>query len=233
MLMCNRYNTPDEIEMERHFKVGRDAPNRWWNTVVTPLAPGPYITPAGLVVGQWGMIPRNSDTRRPKAKDGKPLMTNNARDDRMAKSWTFAPSWTSGRRCIIPAAAWVEPYWGLKTKSIWWAIRRADGRPAALAGLYSEWTDPQSGEIVPNFTMITQAAGGHPLLSQMHRPGKEKRSVVLLEQEDWDVWLHGTVDQADSLIKLPAPGLLVSGAEKPEEEDLLPPEQLQMLRAAS
>lgn len=32
-----------------------------------------------------------------------------------------------------------------------------------------------------------------------HRPGKEKRGVVMLEPGDWDAWLHGT----DALIKLP------------------------------
>ncbi|WP_332836016.1 hypothetical protein [Delftia acidovorans] len=53
------------------------------------------------------------------------------------------------------------------------------GQPAALAGLYSEWTDPETGELVPNYTMITQLADGHPVLSLMHRPGKEKR------REEW------------------------------------------------
>lgn len=37
--------------------------------------------------------------------------------------------------------------------------------------------------------------------------------------------------QADEPIKLPPLGVLRSGAEKPEEEELLPAEQLQALRS--
>lgn len=47
----------------------------------------------------------------------------------------------------------------------------------------------------------------------------------MLEPGDWDAWLHGTAAQADALIKLPPLGVLRSGAEKPEEEALLPAER--------
>lgn len=78
--------------------------------------------------------------------------------------------------------------------------------------------------------MIKPLTGGHPVLSLMHRSGKGKRGVVGLEQQDRDAWLHGKPDQAGTLIKLPPLGVLVSGAEKPEEEGLLPAEQLQSLK---
>ena len=92
--MCNRYTPPEEIEIERAFALGRQAPNRWWKPHVTPLALGPYIKPG-----------------------------------------------------------------------------------------------------------------------------------------DWDAWLHGTAAQANALIKLPPLGVLRGGAEKPEEEALLPAEQLAELKA--
>lgn len=82
----------------------------------------------------------------------------------------------------------------------------------------------ETGELVPNYTMIIHPADGNPELSMMHRPGKEKRRVVMLEPADWDAWLHGTVIQADALIKLPPLGVLRSGAEKPDERALLPAE---------
>ena len=175
--MCNRYNTPREIEVERMWRVGRQAPLPWWKPHVTPLALGPYIKPGGEIdVGQWGMIPRSSKTRRPMTAGGKPMSTNNARREMLAKSWTFAPAWRAGQRCLIPVESWVEPYWGLGSRNVWWSFRRADGSPAALAGLYSEWTDPETGELVPNYTMITQPADGHPVLALMHRT--DRKSVV-------------------------------------------------------
>jgi putative SOS response-associated peptidase YedK len=32
---------------------------------------------------------------------------------------------------------------------------RVDGQPWVLAGLWSEWTDPVTGELVPSYTMLT------------------------------------------------------------------------------
>ena len=55
----------------------------------------------------------------------------------------------------------------------------------ALAGLWSEWTDPATGEVMPKYTMLTQNCDGPPVLGLMHRPDKnqaadqqDKRSVV-------------------------------------------------------
>ncbi|WP_260263956.1 hypothetical protein [Delftia acidovorans] len=53
---------------------------------------------------------------------------------------------------------------------------------------------------------------------------------MIVESGNWDAWLHGTPDQADALIKLPPLGVLRSGAEKPQEEALLPADQLEALK---
>ncbi len=37
--------------------------------------------------------------------------------------------------------------------------------------------------------MLTLNADGHPLMSHMHRPADEKRSVVILRPDDWEEWL--------------------------------------------
>lgn len=125
-----------------------------------------------------------------------------------------------GSRAALPDPAWwyQEPYWGIShtdlmtstPKSIPWHFRRADGEPWALAGLWSEWTDPSTGEVLPNYTMLTQNCDGHPVLGLMHRPDKnqtadrqDKRSVVPIERADWDAWLHGSREQAEGLIRVP------------------------------
>ena len=228
--MCNLFTPAKPTSLERYVEIppGEDPDAQIKD--VGPFTMSAFITPRGLEHGQWGMIPRTSKTRRPITADGKPMSTNNARHETMTKSWTFGPSWRDGKRCIVPVDRWIEPFWGTG-KNIWWAIWRADGAVAGIAGLYSYWTDPDTGEVVPNFTMITQPAEDHPLLSQMHRPGKEKRSLVLLEQASWDTWLNGTQAQAAALIHLPAAGLLNSGAKNPAEEALLAPELLQFMKS--
>ncbi len=37
--------------------------------------------------------------------------------------------------------------------------------------------------------MLTVNAGGHPLMSRMHKLADEKRSVVILRPDDWEEWL--------------------------------------------
>lgn len=37
--------------------------------------------------------------------------------------------------------------------------------------------------------MITVNAEGDPIMSRMHKPGDEKRSVVILRSDDWEEWL--------------------------------------------
>lgn len=191
-----------------------------WLTYVAPLKLGPYVKPGAAVeVGQWGMIPSDSKTSRPM------LATNNARRERLAVAKTYKGPWLAGQRCLIAAESFVEPYYPPgSTKSISWRFARADGDAWALAGIWAEWTDPITGEILPSYSMITQNCDAHPLLSLMHKPERDKagnilppaeqdkRAVVPLERDRWDEWLHGSVVQADALIALPAPELFRHGA---------------------
>ena len=57
--------------------------------------------------------------------------------------------------------------------------------------------------------MLTMNADQHPLMRRMHKPDpklgpneQDKRSVVVLEAEDYDSWLAGTQEQARALVQL-------------------------------
>jgi putative SOS response-associated peptidase YedK len=101
------------------------------------------------------------------------------------------------------------PHWAKDAKDAW-RIRRADGEPMGLASLWDQWTDPGTGEVVTSFTMLTVNADGHPVMGRFHRPGDEKRSVVVLEPAQFDAWLGASV-QAVEAVKKPADGLLTTG----------------------
>lgn len=223
--MCNEYDAPGPEQLEAFFDVQIPDDLPPWRTSQAPLTMGPYLKAGQLLqVGQWGMIPPGSTTRiptlQPRKTDPpgtkpKKLSTNNARNERMATAHTYRGAWKAGHRCLIPAWAYFEPYYGIGKKNIYWRLERADGAPWALAGLWSEWTDHATGEVVPNFTMLTQNCDAHPLLKLLHKPEvdrqgnvlppeeQDKRSVVPLEGADWDAWLHGTAEQAQRLIRLP------------------------------
>ena len=218
--MCNRYGTPRPEDITSTFNVPLlTAP---YAPVLGPRQPGPFVRPGRVDIGQWGIIPWFSNTRVPLAKDGRPLMTNNCRSETMSTAPTFKGAWAKGQRCLVPALTFDEPYWGTG-KNIWWRFARKDGAPWAIAGLWSDWTDPETGEIVPSYTMVTMNADAHPLLSQMHRTdpkraiGKQdKRAVVPLEPALWDQWLNGSNAEAMSAIQLPAVELFAHGPADPK-----------------
>lgn len=193
------------------------APVGSYGPTVAPLKAGPIVIPGRALVAQWGMIPSHSPTRTPLLSFGQRMSTNNCRRERMATASTYRDAWRGGQRCIIPAESYDEPCWETG-KNVWWRFRRADGEAWALAGLWSEWTDPETGEVVPNFTMITQNCDGHPLLGRMHKPDpklpadkQDKRCPVPLEAASWDQWLNAATDQAEALIQLPATEIFQAG----------------------
>lgn len=221
-----------------------------WAPVLGPRSPGVFVV-QGLQpqVGQWGMIPPGSPERvprkapRPGQKKGDILATNNARSEDMRKRLTFRGAWAAGQRCLIPAAWFQEPYWGIThedpltrwEKSVAWRFTRADGEPWMLAGLWGTWTDPVSGEIVPAYTMLTQNCDGHRLLALMHKPEvdprtkaplpverQDKRTVVPIERGAWRTWLEGTQADAESLIQVPPVESFAHGPADPTSEVALP-----------
>lgn len=164
-----------------------DLPLKPYGSYLAPLKQGPYIKAQGIgEVGQWAMIPPDSDTTRPKnKKTGKPISTNNARTESVHRLPTYSGPWLRGQRCLIPAETFQEPYWGTGTH-IAWGFRRADGDPWALAGLWAEWTDPATGEVVPSYTMLTQNCDAHPLLKLMHKPEVDRATGLELPHEKQD-----------------------------------------------
>ena len=206
--MCNLYHMAPRDHIERHFRAL--VPEGYREAAVGPYNEGLILraAPSGLdaLMAQWGMIAPGSKTRRPASRA---ILTNNARAESIATRPTYKAAWLQGRRCLIPAAWYQEPNWETG-KNIWWRMRRADGEPWALAGIWSEWTDPASGEIVPSYTMITINCDGHPLLGRLHKPDpslpadqQDKRSVVSLAPQHWSAWLAGDEAAARALLTVP------------------------------
>lgn len=207
--MCTRYISPEVGDIERLWHVG--AGNPWRGGEVYPNYQGPFIRAARgateqpareLVIGQWSLIPWFAKERKLK------YPTANARSEELAQKASYKHPWARGQRCIIPARAFFEPNWEAG-KHIPWIFRRTDGAPWGLAGLWSTWADKETGELVESYTMLTLNADQHPLMNRMHRPDpkrppemQDKRSVVPIQGDDVDAWLHGSVDQAQGLIRL-------------------------------
>lgn len=111
----------------------------------------------------------------------------------------FKGPWTKGQRCIVRAVTFDE----LNSESgsnQWWRFSRADGALWGLADLWNRWADPNTGEIVESYTMLTINAHADLLMSHVYKPDpnlpadrQDKRSVISIKREDADQWLAGTV----------------------------------------
>lgn len=223
--MCNLYHmTPKndlEVYIRRHLSklYLPDDPAR---PFVGPFDTGMFLRSDGEdgmqgVVGQWGLIrpgaPARKDMMVPRVVPGKmppaprARTTNNARAETVATSPTFRAAWNEGRRCLIPAEWYQEPNWETG-RNIWWHMRRADGLPWMLAGIWNEWVDPNTGEVVPSYSMLTVNCDDHPLLNRLHKPdpklpedAQDKRSVVHVEPHSWTAWLLGSQADARGLLR--------------------------------
>ena len=134
----------------------------------------------------------------------------------------------------MPASSFDEPNWE-SGKNVWWQFRRADGAPWGVAGLWNRWTDPETGETVDSYTMLTINANAHPLMNRMHKPEadpktkaplppekQDKRSLVLIERDDVDRWLRGTVEDVKGLLVLTPVERFLAGPHAVDERAVTP-----------
>lgn len=151
------------------------------------------------------MIPRWAND----AKIG--FKTINARAETVATQPAFRDAFRK-RRCLVPANGFYE--WQKSMKAgrevkLPHYIRRKDGRPMALAGLWERRAGPD-GEVIESFTIITTDA--NELVSPFHN-----RMPAILRPEDYDVWLRpdSKGEQLKSLlVPCPSDWLVVSPVSK-------------------
>lgn len=129
--------------------------------------------------------------------------TYNCRAETMKLKPAFKASWWAGQRCVIPVSTINE--WCHETRPRrQYGIKRADGEPMGLAGLWNEWISP-IGERVMSFCMLTINATGHAVFQRMNSPDEEKRMPVILTASAQETWLYGSYKQAEHLlVRFPA-----------------------------
>jgi putative SOS response-associated peptidase YedK len=74
----------------------------------------------------------------------------------------------------------------------------------AIASIWDTWNEPETGELIVSFSMLTINANDHPIMKRMHKPEEEKRTVVPLKPELFSDWLNATPETAASMLTLDA-----------------------------
>lgn len=137
-----------------------------------------------LATASWGLIPSWSKDASHQAS------TINARAESVAEKPSFRAAFKS-RRCLVPANGyfeWATEVGNFKHKQPFY-ISNQDGSLLSMAGLYEDWANPQTGEVLTTFSIITRESVGE--ISKVHH-----RMPVLLPNDLWAKWLS-----ADSLSK--------------------------------
>jgi putative SOS response-associated peptidase YedK len=189
--MCGRYASflPAEF-IARLFATVNPLPNLMptWNMAPTKDAPVVRLHPCGerhLDALKWGLVPYFTTDLK---KARKPI---NARSETVATSGMFRAAFAK-RRCLLPAAAYYE-WRDDPDGKVPFAVARVDGDPVAFGGIWEEWRSP-AGETLRTFATITTDANRQ--LSAI-----QDRMPVIIEPEDWPLWLGEVEGDPSSLLR--------------------------------
>jgi putative SOS response-associated peptidase YedK len=213
--MCGRYVLVQKIELlEKRFNV--KAPEGFLFKPSYNISPGsqaPVITsenPRQLELLRFGMIPFWAK---------KPLALFNARaegdhnpDDNPsysgAKGIITKPSFRKpirSQRCLVPADCFIEGTIKEKLSKPFVVYLKEGERPFAFAGIWDNWANPETGEIVRSFAIITTVANALLQMIPHHR------SPVILPRHLEQAWLSNDLPLSDvtSMLK-PYPAELMN-----------------------
>ena len=179
--MCGRF----EANIPKDKLIQKFGINNWQLENYRPrynIPPGtniPIIRQVGdnriIDEAHWGLIPSW-------AKDKKiAFRTFNARSETLSEKPSFRTAYKR-KRCLIPASGYYE--WqklGSNNKQPFW-IGRKDHEPFAMAGLFENWTDTETGELIESCTIITRPS--YQEISHIH-----DRMPVILPETFFMSWL--------------------------------------------
>ncbi|MBK6883688.1 MAG: SOS response-associated peptidase [Flavobacteriales bacterium] len=169
-------------EFDLHFGNGFDHPTLVVYTDASPRDPQLSI---------WGLVPAwvKDDVQRKKLWN----QTLNARGETIFEKPAFRSA-AAGKRCLVHVEGFYEHHHFGK-RAYPYFIHLKDRPQFALAGLWEEWKDRNTGEVMHTFSIVTTK--GNHLLQRIHnKPGSNSegqpngaRMPVILTEEEEEHWL--------------------------------------------
>jgi putative SOS response-associated peptidase YedK len=141
---------------------------------------------------QWGLVPRWVRSRD--EADEIRARTLNAKSETIFDKPSFRGAAGAGQRCLIPVTGFYEWYTKGKQKFPFF-IQSKKSPIFSIAGIWDEWTDRDTGEVLRTYSLLTSEA--NPLLARIHNT--KKRMPVMLTPELEKAWLHDDLGEKDAL----------------------------------
>lgn len=199
--MCGRYVTVSTVEtIEKRFGVKTPEPERFVpNTNVSPGTYAPVITsakPNELHFLKFGFTPSwakkemymiNARGEGDHNKENDPAYTG-------ARGIISKPMFRKAirsQRCLVIADAFIEGPEKEKLSKPFVVYLKNKVRPFAMAGIWDEWVNQESGEVVQSFAIITTTAN-----EVLQAVGHHRSPVILPKEREGD-WLNSELPLAD------------------------------------
>jgi putative SOS response-associated peptidase YedK len=197
--MCVQYLTTANVAwVKSHFDL--DLPVSAAHDVF-PTYPGAIVLKShntgrtAIGLARFGLIPSWAKDEEFGRK------TYNARSETVSKKPSYKAAWSKRHYALTLADRFYEPCYE-SGKAVRTGIKQANGEPMAIASIWDTWTEPESGELIVSFSMLTIDASDHPVMKRFHKPEDEKRTVVPLRSDLFTEWLNATPETAQSLLQL-------------------------------
>ncbi len=147
--MCAQYEVNASYkEIEDLFGISIQAQGEEVDERILPYRKAHVLTHKGLRRMNFSLIP--SWLREPKAK----FATHNARVETIAEK----PTWKkplATKRCLVPLTAFIEPIYANEFAGNMVKFIPNDKAILVAAGIYDEWVNKETGEIIESFAIIT------------------------------------------------------------------------------
>lgn len=209
--MCSNFQAITAFQADwvrRHFNC--DLPDGSWREEVYPGYQAPFVWleqgASRCDLAEFGLVPHWAAANK---KFG--LKTYNARSETVAQKPSYRSAWKLGQFGLALMQGFYEPCYE-SGRAVRWRIKKAGAEPIAVASIWERFIDKDIGEIRFSFSMLTINADQHKLMRRFHRPDDEKRSIVVLPEEDYWPWLRADAASAPQWLALAPPGFLTGEA---------------------
>jgi putative SOS response-associated peptidase YedK len=206
--MCSNYESimPSNASWVKE-RFDCDLPNDLWRNEIYPTYPSPFIYlkegKPSCELAQFGLRPFWAKDKRFGTR------TYNARSETVAEKPSYRNAWKMRQFGLAIMQSFYEPNYE-SGKAVRWKIKRADLQPIAVASIWERFVDTETGEIVFSFSMLTINATYHPVMQHFHKPEDEKRSIIILKDNEYLPWLNANQEQARDLLNLAPNNFLIS-----------------------
>ncbi len=176
-----RFNADSSILSDFDFRYFYKAFENPMIPVITQQVPGK------VRLMQWGLIPAWAKDMKQagKIRTG----TYNARGESLDDKPSFKKA-AAGQRCLVLVNGFFE-WQHLAGQKIPWYIQEKRNDLFALAGIYDRWNNPETGQQLQTFSVVTTRA--NPLMEKIHN--SKKRMPVILSSRDESGWISTALDQ--------------------------------------